>query len=98
MRSEIEQALQLLQRGIEPEPGEPGPKRPKRRRHQNTEYSFSVPVCGQREDAEDTHARGTAQVGSLPTQIRQSKAGQGCGLLECYACLLRYLKIATALS
>jgi RNA polymerase sigma-70 factor (ECF subfamily) len=48
MRSEIEQAVQLLQRGDD------GALEKALALLQNTVFSFSMRVCGQREDAEDT--------------------------------------------
>ena len=48
MRSEIEQAVQLLQRGDD------GALEQAMALLQNTVFSFSMRVCGQREDAEDT--------------------------------------------
>jgi len=48
MRSEIEQAVQLLQRGDD------GGLEQALALLQNTVFSFSMRVCGQREDAEDT--------------------------------------------
>ncbi|HUD63275.1 MAG TPA: hypothetical protein VMQ17_01790 [Candidatus Sulfotelmatobacter sp.] len=48
MRAEIEQAVALLRRGDD-EALEPALAL-----FQNTVFSFSIRVCGQREDAEDT--------------------------------------------
>ena len=48
MRSEIEQAVQLLQRGDD------AALEQALALLQNTVFSFSMRVCGQREDAEDT--------------------------------------------
>ena len=48
MRAEIEQAVQLMRRG-DPESLESALAL-----LQNTVFSFSMRVCGQREDAEDT--------------------------------------------
>ena len=48
MRSEIEQAVQLLQRGDD------AGLEQALALLQNTVFSFSMRVCGQREDAEDT--------------------------------------------
>ena len=74
MRPEIEQVVQLIQR-----------KDPKSLEEalellQKTVFSFSMKVCGQRQDAEDTMQEVLAQIGSQPAEVRQPQGSDGVAL------------------